>query len=83
MVASGALPPGSPPCTLPEAVLQLFPQHFGSITSARRACRRGEIWLEGTMAKTKSQKCGLWVLDACIDYCTFGLTPFISLTYPT
>ena len=62
VVASGALPAGSPPCPLPEAVLQLFPQHFSSITSARRACRRGEIWLEGAVAKTKSQKCGLWVL---------------------
>ena len=67
MVASGALPAGSLPCPLPEAVLQLFPQHFSSITSARRACRRGEIWLEGTVAKTKSQKWVFGCFGASID----------------
>ena len=54
--ASGVYPAGSSPCQLPEAVLLLFPQHFSSVTSAKRACRRGEIWLEGTMSKTKFGK---------------------------
>ena len=57
ITASGVYPAGSPPCPLPDAVLRLFPQHFGSVTSAKRACRRGQIWLDGAMAKTKSQKC--------------------------
>lgn len=56
VAASGVYPAGSPPCPLHEAVLQLFPQQFPSVTSAKRACRRGEIWLDGTKLKTKSQK---------------------------
>ena len=56
VAASGVYPAGSPPCPLPEAVLQLFPHQFTSVTSAKRACRRGEIWLDGTKLKTKSQK---------------------------
>ena len=56
VAASGVYPAGSPPCPLPEAVLHLFPQQFASVTSAKRACRRGEIWLDGTKLKTKSQK---------------------------
>ena len=56
VAASGVYPAGSPPCPLPEAVLQLFPRHFASVTSAKRACRRGEIWLDGAKLKTKSQK---------------------------
>ena len=56
VAASGVYPAGSPPCPLPEAVLQLFPQQFTSVTSAKRACRRGEIWLDGIKLKTKSQR---------------------------
>ena len=57
IMASEVYPAGSPPCLLPDAVLRLFPQHFSSVTSAKRACRRGEIWLDRAMAKPKSQKC--------------------------
>lgn len=66
VMASGVLPVGSPPCPLPEAVLRLFPQHFSSVTSARRACRRGEIWLEGAKSKTKSGKYGHCIQHNCI-----------------
>ena len=58
VAASGVYPAESPPCPLHEAVLQLFPQHFTSVTSAKRACRRGEIWLDGAKLKNKSQRSG-------------------------
>jgi hypothetical protein len=59
VVASAALPQGSAPVTLPQAVAELFPQHFSTATSAKRACRRGEILVDGSVSKLKYQRCSL------------------------
>ena len=66
VVASAVLPPGSAPVSLPQAVAELFPGHFPTATSAKRACRRGEILVDGGVSKLKYQRwfSTMW-LSAC------------------
>ncbi len=56
VVASAVLLPGSAPVSLPQAVAELFPEHFPTATSAKRACRRGEILVDGSVSKLKYQR---------------------------
>lgn len=56
VVASAVLPDNSAPVPLPQAVAELFPQHFPTATSAKRACRRGEILVDGIVSKLKYQR---------------------------
>ncbi|BDA48980.1 probable ribosomal large subunit pseudouridine synthase D [Coccomyxa sp. Obi] len=56
VVASAVLPDGCAPVSLPQAVAELFPQHFPTATSAKRACRRGEILVDGIVSKLKYQR---------------------------
>lgn len=57
VVASAVQPEGSAPMALPQAVAELFPEHFPTATSAKRACRRGEILVDGAVSKLKFQRC--------------------------
>lgn len=56
VVASAVVPERSVPVSLPQAVAELFPEHFPTATSAKRACRRGEILVDGTVSKLKYQR---------------------------
>lgn len=56
IVEFAVMPPGSEPVPLHQAVVQLFPQHFQTVTSAKRACRRGEFLLEGAVCKPQFQR---------------------------
>ena len=56
IVASAVLADGTAPVSLPQAVAELFPHHFPTATSAKRACRRGEILVDGIVSKLKYQR---------------------------
>lgn len=47
VVAAAALPADTPVQPLPQAVAALFAERCGSATAAKRACRRGEVLVEG------------------------------------
>ena len=51
MVASTIAPPGAVAIPLAAALTSLLPSEFPSVTAARKACRRGEVLLNGTPAR--------------------------------
>ena len=47
VVAAARYPLSAGPAQLPNAVAQLFASHFPSVTSVKKACRRGDIMVNG------------------------------------
>jgi hypothetical protein len=82
VVESTSVPPGFDRRRLPAALLQLLPQRFASETAAKKACRRGEVLVDGGKAGTDTEVAGgalievysysmLWAVsmrDRCIVY---------------
>lgn len=75
VVAAGALPPDAPLQPLPQAVAALFAERCGSATAAKRACRRGEVLVEGV------QRGVTWHAPMHLPYSTLPYTSTCGAQY--
>ena len=69
VVAAAAMPPDAPSQPLPQAVAALFAERCSSATAAKRACRRGEVLVEGV------QRGVTWHAPMALPYTTLPYTP--------
>lgn len=51
-------PPLPEPVRLDQALLKLWPEHFTSLSRAKKSCRRGEVLVGGERAQTTRQVAG-------------------------
>ena len=65
VVARAAIPPGAPPAPLAKLLPSLLPSSFPTITAARKACRRGEVLVNGAPGRIDTPVAGGDVVEAC------------------
>jgi hypothetical protein len=54
VVQTATAPPAFVPCRLPAALTALLPGRYATESAAKKAARRGEVWLDGARATTEA-----------------------------